>query len=276
MGLFVLILFLAGNCRPKHKLYKSPPGYDFSAMMETTKLDLKLREISGLAWDHMKNEFVSINDERGKIFYLDKETKAIRQTYDFAGKGDYEDIALVNGVPYILESNGTIYRFNIDSAGNTSNTEVGKLPIEGARDFETMYYDPGRKALVLLCKNCDLDNKKTVSAFAYYPDSIGFVAKPIYQIDVKAVEKLAPKSSSRLQPSAAAINPVQQKLYILSSASNELAIADLNGNVEQVFTLLKKIFTQPEGICFKQSGDMYISNEGGTGKPTLIKCTYKR
>ena len=89
------------------------------------------------------------------------------------------------------------------------------------------------------------------------------------------MEKLAPVKTSHLQPSATAIHPVLQKLFILSSASSQLIITDLDGKVEFVYVLSKRLFPQPEGLCFKANGDMYISNEGGTGKATLLKFTYK-
>jgi len=266
-----MLIFFSVSCRRKTEVLKSPPGYDFS-MMERTKLDLALREVSGIAWDHVKNEFAIVCDERGRVYYLDRETKIIRTQLDFAKKGDYEDIAFVNSVPYILQSDGLIVRCDVDSAGNISGTEIGKLDIEGSADFETIYYDPGRKALIIMCKNCGMDEKKKISAFAYYLDSTGFNKEPVFQIDVAAVESRAPQKTSRPEPSGASINPVQQKLYILSSASNQLIITDLNGNVENVFVLASgdDFFKQPEGICFKQSGDMYITNEGITGSPTLI------
>jgi len=271
-GLFItMLILLSESCRRKAEVLKSPPGYDFSTM-ERFKLDLELREVSGIAWDHVKNEFAVVCDERGRVYFLDKETKFIRTKMDFAKKGDYEDITYVNSVPYILRSDGLIVKCNVDSAGNISGTEIGKLNIKGSVDFETMYYDPGRKALIIMCKNCGMDEKKKISAFAYYLDSAGFSKEPVFQVDLAAVESRAPKKTSRPEPSGASINPAQQKLYILSSASNQLIITDLNGNVEGVFVLAAgdDYFKQPEGICFKQNGDMYISNEGITGNPTLM------
>jgi uncharacterized protein YjiK len=274
--LVVLFTFLiaANSCQQKRIVLRSPPHYNFAQPI-TYKLDLKLREISGLAWDSKNNEFVTHNDESGKLFFLDKTVQIIRGVFEFAGKADYEDVALVNGVPYILRSDGTLTRFKKDSTGATHGEEVGKLGIDGTNDFETLYYDATRKALIMLCKNCDMDGKKSVSAFAYYPDSIGWNNTPVFTIDAGAVEKLSPRKTSKLQPSAAAINPVLKKLFILSSASNQLVIADLDGKVEAVYILSQKIFTQPEGLTFKNNGDMYISNEGVNAKGTILGFVYK-
>ena len=41
------------------------------------------------------------------------------------------------------------------------------------------------------------------------------------------------------------------------------------------YVLSPKLFPQPEGITFKNNGDMYISNEGVSTKSTLLKFLYK-
>jgi uncharacterized protein YjiK len=266
-------LTAVGCKRPKARIIKSPPHYNFSEVF-TNKLDIKLKEISGLAWDTDNNEFLAHYDEKGSLFILDKETKEIKAEYPFGSKGDYEDIAIYKGTPYVLRSDGMITKIVRDSSG-VRGVEAGKIGLTGTNDFETIYADTARKALILICKNCASDDKKTVSAFAYYPDSIGFDNNPVFTINADDVERLSPHKTSKLQPSAAAIHPVLHKLFIISSASNLLVIADMNGKVEGVFELGKKMFPQPEGLTFKTNGDMYISNEGVGSKATIHRFVYK-
>ena len=164
---------ILGACRLKPKVLKSPPHYNFSQVYEE-KLDLKLREISGICWDPKNNFFAAVNDESGTLFLLDKESKQIINEYPFGPKGDYEDVAILNGTIYVLESKGLIIRMQKDSAGDYKGVNVGTVPLNGTNDFETMYGDPTRKALVILCKNCSEDKENEVNAYAFYPDSIGF------------------------------------------------------------------------------------------------------
>lgn len=276
-GLFLFTLFdlsVTTSCNQRVKVLNSPPHYNFSEGF-THKLDLKLKEISGVVWSKELNQFIAHNDESGKLFFLDKETKAIISEVTFAGKGDYEDLAIMNGKIYVLKSNGLITKVLQDSSGKYYGVEVGKVGLSGVNDFESMYYDDLRKALIIICKNCSSDSKSTVSAFAYYPDSTGFDEKPVFTINADEVKRLSPQKASKLQPSAAAIHPVLNKLIIISSPSNQLVIADRDGNPESVYHLSKKLFPQPEGLTFKNSGDMYISNEGITAKSTLLRFTYK-
>src|SRR5258706_13465715 len=178
-------------CRPKTRVLKSPPHYKFSNVV-TYKLDLtKLREISGIAWDSKNNVFLAISDASGKLFYLDKDGRLSPDEFVFGDNADYEDVAILNGVSYILKSDGLITKFIKDSTGKTYGVEAGKINLSGTNDFETMYADPVRKALVIICKNCKTDDDKSVSAFAFYPDSIGFDSKPIFTIDAEKVKKLS-------------------------------------------------------------------------------------
>ena len=269
----VLLMFLlCTGCKQRQRILISPPHYDFSQFF-TDKLDLKLKEISGLAWDPKNNIFYAVNDELGKIYIMEKESKVIINEYVFGNRGDYEDVAVLNEIPYVLRSDGTIFKIVIDSVKATG-IEMGKVPVSGSNDFESMYSDQERNSLVVICKNCSSDNSKSVSAYVYYPDSIGFGSKPLYVIDAGKVAELSPFKTKKFQPSAAAIHPKLQKLFILSSASHQLVVAGLDGTVESVHKLTPKLFLQPEGIAFKQSGDMYISNEGLGAKATLLKFVF--
>lgn len=265
---------LTVSCKPKKYVYKSPPHYNFSQALPI-KLDLKIKEISGVVWDNHKDEFIAHNDEKGTIYYLDKNNGDIVRDFQFTpAKGDYEDIAIANDAVYVLRSDGMLFRIVADSAGSQKSFDLGQIELSGKNDFETLYYDADRRALILICKNCERDEKKVVSAFAYYPDSIGFVNKPIYSIDVAKVKELSPRETSRFQPSAARMHPVLKKLFILSSASNQLVIADTSGNVEGVYMLAKKLFPQAEGLTFKTNGEMFIANEALSSKAVLLKFNY--
>ena len=278
-GFFFLLIILA-SCKQKVRLIQSPPHYSFKSV-QSTKIDLKLKEISGIAWDNKRDEFLTHYDEAGNVYILDKSTYAITSEFTFGSKGDYEDITIYKGVPYILISNGTIIKLVRDSTGRFIRGETaGKLNITSkGNDFETLYADTARKALIMVCKNCEMDDKTRVSAFAFYPDSIGFVNEPVFTIDAAKIKEMSVKQghhkTSKFQPSAASIHPIDKKLYIISSASSQLVIADQNGNPEQVYELGQKLFPQPEGLTFKNDGTMYISNEGVAARATILLFRYK-
>ena len=269
----LLVLFVS-SCRPKIRKIKSPDHYNFSRNQKF-KLDMNIREISGLVWDGKNDTYLAVSDEFGKLYFLTEEKKVIlAPPYSFAGRGDYEDVAVINGVPYILRSDGQITQLLKDTSGRGYTIKSEKINLPGSNDFETLYYDADRKALIMICKNCGMDDKNSVSAFAYYPDSTGFDSKPVFTINAAEVAKLSKHKTSKLQPSAAAIHPLLHKLYILSSASSQLVVTDLNGKVDSVYELGKKLFPQPEGITFRKDGTMLISNEGVASQGTILQFDY--
>src|SRR5262249_20656543 len=103
----VLMMTISG-CKPKTIVLKSPPGFNFQ-VYQSKKLDLKLREISGIVWDKKRDIFIAEEDEGGNVYILDK-SEALMNTFPFEANGDYEDIALVDTTAYILRSDGTIFK----------------------------------------------------------------------------------------------------------------------------------------------------------------------
>jgi len=77
--IFFLFLFVISSCKPKNFVYKSPPHYNFSQLLPPYKLDLRIKEISGVIWDNVHDEFITHNDEKGIIYYLDKSTAGIKR-----------------------------------------------------------------------------------------------------------------------------------------------------------------------------------------------------
>src|SRR6478672_694787 len=110
----VFLFALLSSC--KQKKLASPPHYKF-AEAYTDRLDPKLKEISGLAWDSKNNYFLAIDDEKGSLYFLGRDNRVIISENNFGAPGDYEDVALYNGIPYILRSDGMLIRYEKDSSG---------------------------------------------------------------------------------------------------------------------------------------------------------------
>lgn len=265
---------LMAACKQKVRVLKSPPNYSF-AFGAVDKLDSRIQHISGITWDNKDNLFYAVNTGSDSLYALDRISRSINDVYPLGAEGDYEDVALYNGAIYVLRKDGVITRFIKDSTGQVSIKKVGEMNLAGSNEFESLYADTARKALVLICKSCSADDENTVSTYAFYPDSIGFTNKPLYKFDAALVDSLSPFKAKKFQPSGAAINPVTKKLFVLSAESRQLVIAGLNGEVSGVFKLSGKLFPGPKGIAFHKTGEMYITNEREEGKPTFVKFAFK-
>ena len=183
-------------------------------------------------------------------------------------------MVLVDSTFYVLVSNGDIETLQFKNDSIITNTVKFPDANKHVNEFETLYYDDSLKQLIMLCKDCEDDKKKVVTAWGIDVNSLQYTPD-VFKIDVSPIAAKSAEKKLHFKPSAAAINPVTNELYILAAVNNLLVIADRKGKVKEVYNLDPKIFKQPEGITFTPTGDLLISNEAAlTGAANIL--IYKR
>jgi uncharacterized protein YjiK len=249
--------------------------YNFTSPDEKMELGKHLHEISGMAYIPDKDMMLAENDEKGDIFTLDYKNKNDKvNKIKFGGKGDYEDIVYTDTAIYMLVSTGGVVQ--VDTRDSSFTTKEFILPGE-KNEFEALYLDAEKKSLIMLCKECAHEKDEIRAAYRFDLATNTFDAAPAYTIDIAEIQKMLNDDKAEFKPSAAGINPVNGKLYIIASVGKLLVIADKNtGKPEQVLRLDPVMYNQPEGMTFAPNGDLYISNEGGEGIATILKFVYKK
>lgn len=268
----LIICILTGGCemlwRPN-----SPHGYMMRRPVKII-LDKKLAEISGIYYLNKEKKLIAIADDKKKIYSLTTDGKEGDYFDPELPSADFEDVVRVDSTVYTLVSNGTVIATNKTDSGLVT-TNYPFLS-NGKNDFETLYYEHEAKSLIILCKSCEAEKGKNErTAFRFDLATKQFDTKPYYVISSKAVKNILKDGKVEFKPSAAAIHPIEKKLYILSSAGQLLVVADRKGVVQSAYRLNPNFYPQAEGIAFAENGDMYISNEAKLGKPTLLKLAYK-
>jgi len=275
---FVLCLFIAfinSHCTSSANgdpAYKSPDGYDLNKPF-LLKLPVELDEISGLAFYAKDTSVFAVGDEFGWLYKVPLTAGKPIRKWKFSGDGDYEDLVMVDKVFYVLQSDGDITAFTFDDH-NQILSQQEEFPAKG-NEFEILYYDPHLFKLTMICKDCESDKKKALTAFHFnllnkrFDDSAS--------INVTAIASMIGEKKMKFKPSAAAINPVTDELFILSSINKLLVIADRKGNPKQAYPLDEGLFKQPEGITFTPQGDMLISNESAkSGVANILFFKYNK
>jgi uncharacterized protein YjiK len=271
---FATILFIAG-C--KSKAQNAPTGFELDKP-KRSQLGKALNEISGIFYSVEDSSLLAISDSKEKVFQIDLRNRKLK---DYTDKvinpgSDIEDIVKLDTSLYLLMSKGTLVEVP-KNATDTSSVKTYDLGLAGTNDFETLYYDPSANGLVLLCKTCAHEKGTGVrTAFRFDLRTKTFDNNALYTISRGQVKNILKNADAKFEPSAAAIHPISRRLFILSSAGNILVVADTRGQVIEAYDLNPDLFPQAEGIAFAPNGDMYISNEGKNGNPTLIMFHYKQ
>jgi len=257
--------------------YSSPDGYDLERG-KTKELGKSLNEISGICFNRDDSSLLAISDSRRKVIRINLNKEKLK---DYTGDvvppdQDIEDIAKVDSFLYLLSSKGLIYEVT-ENAKDTSGVRSYSFPSDQTNDFETLYYDPSAGGLIMLCKDCADDKGLHIrSAYRFDLKTRSFDTARFYTINTEDVKKIVKDADAKFDPSAAAIHPLNKRLYILSSAGTLLVIADTRGKVISAYKLNPDKYPQAEGIAFAPNGEMYITNEGKQGKPTLQAFDFQK
>ena len=273
ISLFVLSVSIM-LCQCKVEAYH----YDYKKPTKRFKLSNKVDEISGLTALN-DSTVICVDDEQGKIFFIDLEEGDIQSQMKFGKKADYEGVEVVDSSVYILKSNGQVQRkfINVEQSDTavTYELDLDKFDTEGLGFTEN-------GNLIIACKGRKKSaEERQIFVYDLHKDKLTLLTRITYRkvkryvkrnnLDEKLKHLLIDKEEKiRFSPSGIARHPLTGNLYALSATDQYLIVLSPNGRILSIEELNKKKFKQPEGICFTTDGLLVISNEARNGKATLL------
>ncbi len=238
-------------------------------------LPSKLKEISGITyWQGAL--LLCIQDETGRIYAYNFKKERITVEFPFAGSGDYEDIAWVDPVLYVLRSDGDLYQIKGLAEFDTQIQKFENF-LGQEQDTEGLGFDKTRQELLIAGKgdafNADLgSNAKEVYRFSLQQEEL--LSQTRFTIKQEELRKLDPDAKT-FKPSGIARNPKDGNFYILSGASQSLLVLDDQGAIVHLLDLDKDLFPQAESICFDEEAHLFIATEASGKKPRLARFSYR-
>lgn len=259
--------------------------YELKKPDEKHFLPYVLSEISGLTFTP-KNTLLAVDDETGKVFEYDPKKREIIHSIEFARPGDYEGVELVNDQIFVLESDGDLYSFTYSEVKEVIADKMENI-LERANDTEGLGFDAANNSLLIVCKEKgEVGGNKAKGRSVYSCDlSTGELHDdPIFSIRTKDLKKFWEKSKGfdyeeeriKFKPSAIAIHPIEDKIYVLASVGKLLVILNRDGSIHATYPISARVLSQPEGLCFAPNGDMYISSEGEGDRGYILKYSMKK
>jgi len=266
-------------------------NYNLSNPDKIYHLPHGLHEISGIT-ELDASSIACIQDEFGILYIYDFKKEEIKEQYYFHHDGDYEGIARVSNSVYILRSDGKLFKVPNYKSGNeeTVSYDTG-LP---SNNNEGLCFDSAGNRLLIAPKGQvgkKSENKDLRYIYGFDLKSKRLKSKPVFVFDLSVIKKFAlenkinvpidrGKKGNKNEPviefrtSAIGINPIINKLFVLSGMEQLLLVFDMKGNIEYMEKLDPDLYNQPEGITFLSNGDMLISNESKKKKPSIVRCNY--
>jgi uncharacterized protein YjiK len=253
----------------------------------------ELNEISGIAFKD-SNTVLAVEDEHGYIYQFDLRKKKVVARTTFAGKGDYEDLAIVHNDIYVVNSAGNLYHVRNFLTGKNVSTMKITTPLGKKNDVEGLCYDRFHNRLLLAAKAKGLEKKKNREVFAFNLEENRLDTVPAYSLSMDEIERYfkgdALEESSKkflkavgnknmndvFTTSALAVHPDSHHIYMLSSANHLIAVLSGNNELLSVIPLKGPAFIQPEGLAFAPGGKLYVSNEGRKMAANIIRLEHEK
>lgn len=288
---FAFLFGLLSFCRSPDIDYKDS-SYRLNSPDQKFTMPASLEEISGISWAG-KGKLACIEDENGVIYIYDFEKEEVLTKAEFGEGGDYEDIAVLKGTAYVLESNGHIFRVK-NFEKDDLKVKPYKTRLSSRNDAEGMVYDASENRLLIACKGSPSLNKENSykgyrAVYSFDLEKEKLLEEPVYLIDLREIDSYRDEDSftqfsrklarilgitdpyAHFRPSGIAIHPLTEEIYIISSIGKLMIVLDRGGFILDVQALDPNLFKQPEGICFSPDGELYISNEGMGGRGYILK-----
>lgn len=268
------LLLLLARCQSQSKSNASPTGYNLQAP-KIIRLPKEINQISGITYYEADNSVFAIDDDHGNLYKISLKEKPQIEQWEFGKAKDYEEVVLVNNTFYVLNSKGQVVYFPFSFP--IQNVEKAGLGLGGKNEFEILYKDPSAGRLMMICKQCEGDEKNKVSVYAFNLATHSFETESVAVLNVKEIEARLGRKIGRFKASSANVHPLTGEVYIISAINHLLVVAGSDMSVKGVFELDDKFFKQPEGLCFNARGDLFISNEEAGGeKATILIYPYHK
>lgn len=224
-----------------------------------------LKEISGIT-PLGKGSVLAINDEKGILYSVDLNAGNIITEIPFDKDRDYEDLCKVANQVFILERDGDLYQFDLETQDSVIKFET---IFNYRNDTEGICFDAKNNRLLISHKEGAPEGvvlpKNTMCVFGFDLLKKTVSPVPIISIAQKEIGRIVGNGGKpyNFKPSAIGIHPHSGNLYILSSVGKILIIVNpINNKILHVELLNEQSFPQPEGLCFDENENLLISSEG--------------
>jgi len=239
-----------------------------SAPLAMWTLPPELREISGLTLignDHV----LAHGDEVGIISEIDPKTGIVLKRFALDGdpSGDFEGITTAGTDIYLLQSNGTLFKFTVGANGQYVPYSKHDTRLRKECEFEGVAFEPDSSRLLLACKRVLRKSQSDQLVIYRLPLPITDSSR-LSVLTIPMAEVIGSNRWKRFHPSDIAIDPTTGNYVLVSAQEKGLAVIAPDGLVVRSEPLPGQ-HSQAEGVAVTRDSILIVSDEA-TQKPAAI------
>ncbi len=236
--------------------------------MQQWRLPGRLQEISGLALDE-EGRLFAVADEAAVVYQLDYEAGRLLKAFAFGDpvlRGDFEGIAIVAGVVWLVTSDGELYSAPEGEDGEQLDFGRYVTGLGSRCEVEGLAADAGGR-LLIACKQAR-GERPALAIHAWSPATRAL--DPSARIELPQQDILRAIADNRFNPSGIEVDPGTGNLLLIAARQRAVAELTADGRLVAARRLpLGNRHRQPEGITLTRDGRLLIADEGGSHKARL-------
>lgn len=233
---------------------------------------------------------IGINTMNGNVVLIDLNSNSISSQLSLSSKFNFVDISRMDSTLILLDSDSKVH-FLLPPYDSTSLISMN----ETKENFPTsgICFHESSKRLFLLSEVQELqEGQISCFLYAFNLNNRQFKEEPLFEINTSAIETFAlnnnlplPKKTLSFDgdtleglsfnPSAIAVHPKTNEIYVLSSDDRSLVVFNQFGEVKNFTTLDAVLFSKPTGMTFQDNGDLLITNSDLV-HPTIVKLNWNK
>ncbi len=236
-----------------------------------------LAEVSGLTHSG-QNELLCIDDESGRVYFYTLVEKKLVKGIQFHAPRDFEGIAKVEGSIYVLESDGDLHHFPLDSDAPVKSEKI-ETPLSGQHDTEGLAYDSLNGRLLIASKAKGNRELPGQSIWSYDLGERSLSKTPWTILNEKTLEKFFESNRKfdynpkriNFKPSGVAVHPLSGHVFVIASIGNLMLELGEQAQILASYRIPAGQLGQPEGITFAPNGDLFLSSEGEGDRGYVVR-----
>ena len=233
------------------------------------RLPDKLNEISGLALT-ADERLLAITDEEAIVYEIDYQDGGLVKAFALGSptvRGDFEGIAVLDGMVWLLTSNGRLYNFREGADGERVDYQRINTDLGDECEFEGLAAESTTDRLLLVCKESK-KRKKGLRIFEWLATGDKNQKAVEIELDEDALEESIDKK--KVNPSGIAISPATGNRIVVAARQRAVFEVTRGGELIDVIMLLDAgRHEQPEGVVVTEDGRLIIADEAGNGAARL-------
>jgi hypothetical protein len=233
---------------------------------------------------------LGLNQESGMMFIYDLAGHSVTpfNTWDIGAK--IKNISTIDSTLLLVDDAKHIHFFR--APYDSSSLTTLNLENEQFEATSVCYHKETNRLFLIASNEERMEGYSNSSVYAYNLNQHKLNSQPLFSISGEDIEAFAIKNnliaphsdlsimddtleSMNFTPSAIAVHPKTNEIYVLSSTDHSLVVFNQFGEIVNFTSLDKNTFSHPSAMAFKKNGDLLIT-DGNLMNPTVIQVKWNK